>query len=422
MPGRYVLPLVGVLVLASCDDDKQVTDDTGVTPDVHIAGDVGDGAVPDAPAGEGLLPDLGPDFGSRNEWLTVQDPAPEVADHTVTLLKNGDVLIAGGTHSDGSNDNYQDKAYRFVPGTEMFEAAGTMTVERGEHVAALLDDGRVLVAGGKNDQDYLKSAEIFDPSKPAAQAWSAVPDMFKHRWGHTATTLNNGEVLIAGGFYSNDSSDTIVLFDPVNNNWKQPSAIFNEARRGHTATLLANGKVLFAGGIQGSGSLWTTTYLDSIEIFDPTSGKMTLSKAVMSKQRTGHSATLLPSGKVLIVGGVCLNNCKATAKQVDDIYDPATDTISPLAHAGDLPSTHVAVLLKDGRVLVAGDVDETTYNMVLAYDPKGGGFWSTLPSLAIGRWSAGGTILNDGTVLVVGGVTSANPTYTHANRAERYYP
>jgi hypothetical protein len=89
MPGRYTLPLLGMLVFASCDDDKQVTDDTGVTPDVHIAGDVGDGAVLDAPAGEALLPDLGPDFGSRNEWLTVQDPAPEVADHTVTLLTNG---------------------------------------------------------------------------------------------------------------------------------------------------------------------------------------------------------------------------------------------------------------------------------------------------------------------------------------------
>lgn len=354
-------------------------------------------------------------------WVSISG-APTRERHTVTLLTDGRVLITGGWTTDpqSAQNTFHSTALVYSPTTGQFAAAGQMSAARADHTATLLQDGRVLVTGGRNAAGYLQSTELYDPQKPAAQAWSAGPGMAQSRWSHSATMLQSGDVLVAGGFHAVDSIATIAVYKPSSNSWVTPAALLTEARRGHTATRLKGGKVLFAGGIQGTGSIWNTTYLDTLEVYDPVVGTMTKSKAVMSKQRAGHTSTLLPTGKVFIVGGVCLNNCKSGALQVDDLYDPAADAITPRAHAGDLPSTHVAVLLKDGRVLVAGDIDAADYANVFAYDPVGA-LWTTMPSLAVGRWSPGGTLLKDGSVFVVGGVTSASP-YTYAKTAERFYP
>jgi hypothetical protein len=433
------------LSLLGCGGERSVVDDASAA-DTHQSSDSGavDGVSPDAQKGDAVMPVPdgskaadGPKVADGSvvtpdqsppkpdgpkppaKWITIKNPAPQVEDHTATLLQSGEVLVVGGNHYTGT-DQYQDKAYRFVPSTEKFEAAGTMTTQRAQHTATLLADGRVLVTGGRNSSDYLKSTDIYSPTKPAAQAWAKGPDMFGHRWRHTATRLKSGEVLVAGGFRGSDSSATLVIFDPKLSAFKSPMAQLNVARRSHTATLLPGGKVVLTGGVQGSGSIWNTTYLDSIEIYDPKTGKLTLSKAKMSKQRAGHSATLLQSGKVLIVGGVCLNNCKSTAKQADDIYDPVTDTVTPLAHPGSLPSTHVAVRLKDNRVVVTGDISKSTYADVVLYHPTGN-FWTSLPKMSVGRWDPRAVLLNDGSVLVVGGVVDSSP-YTYAAAAERFYP
>ena len=326
------------------------------------------------------------------------------------------MLIAGG-YNELNASTYQDAAYLYKPAQDDFVPAGKMTAARTEHTATLLADGTVLVAGGKNTKDYLETAEISDPSKPAASAWTAAISMFKSRWGHAASALKDGRVLITGGFVSMDSTTSIVLYDPKTKSWQVPGAMMSVARRYHTSTLLNNGKVLLIGGMQGySNSTWS--YLDSIEIYDPTNGKMIVSKAKMSKKRVSHTATLLASGEVLIVGGYCGKDC-AGGKLVDDIYDPITDTISPLQHAGPLPIGHMAALLKDGRVLVAGDNDATANKITLLYEPTSGGNWSKQPDMLQGRWSGSATRLNDGSVLIVGGLLDSNPM-TYASKSERF--
>jgi hypothetical protein len=105
---------------------------------------------------------------------------------------------------------------------------------------------------------------------------------------------------------------------------------------------------------------------------------------------------------------------------VNDVYDPITETVAGVAHPGSLPSGHAALRLDDGRVLVAGAAWDPT-DLVVLYDPQGGGSWTTAPPLAIGRWYARAALLHDGSALVVGGVTSSSP-YTLASRAERFYP
>jgi len=410
-----------LLFTAACDDDPAVTTDGPVLDDGGVKEASAElGPVKDAgEAGpvDATPKDLEPDGPKPpGSWKAVKGTPPQVDNHTATLLQNGDVLIAGG-YNQLSTAMHKNAAFRYKPAQDDFVAAGTMTAPRVEHTATLLSDGTVLVAGGKNASDYLKTTEIYDPTKPAASAWTAAVSMFKSRWGHKATALKDGRVLITGGFVSSDSTTSIVVYDPKANSWQVPGAMMAVGRRYHTSTLLKSGKVLITGGMQGySSSTWS--YLDSIEIYDPTNGKMVQSKVKMSKKRVSHTATLLPGGEVLIVGGYCGKDC-AGGKLVDDIYDPITETITPLQHAGPLPTGHVAALLKDGRVLVAGDNDTTNNINTLLYEAKGGGNWTKQPDMTQGRWGATGTRLNDGSVLVVGGVQNSNP-YNYASKAERF--
>ena len=109
-----------------------------------------------------------------------------MASPSATLLQDGRVLIAGGYHVDSKGDyQYHDEAYLFDPATNTFSSAGKMKDARSDHTATLLKDGRVLVVGGKGS-DYFESAEIFDPSKLPGNAWSAAKPMNRHRYADSS--------------------------------------------------------------------------------------------------------------------------------------------------------------------------------------------------------------------------------------------
>jgi hypothetical protein len=377
------------------------------------------------------LVDLRPD-GPRPPaaWKKVPvTPNLDLEDHTATLLSSGDVLVVGGVTGSGSSDPdvYHKKAYRYVAAQNAFVDAGAMAAVRAEHSATLLPDGRVLVVGGIDDSSYyLTSVEIYDPAKPAPSAWSAGPQMIQSAWQHSAVRLQDGKVLISGGTpYGVDSTEKLALFDPATNTWSVPATVMKVKRRLHSSTLLKNGKVLFAGGTQGTGPN-NLTFVNSLEIYDPVQGSTTLLAAKLETPRAAHTATLLDDGRVLIVGGSCTGSSCGTGSWLNNIYDPATDKITPVAHPGDAPSGHCAVKLQDGRVLVFGDSEYVGGEYVgsvktLAFSPAGAGSWSNQPDLLVGRWSASCVMLTDGTVLAVAGVTKASGPRTYAD-TERFYP
>jgi N-acetylneuraminic acid mutarotase len=168
------------------------------------------------------------------------------------------------------------------------------------HTATLLPNGKVLVAGGLTlsvSLLYLNTAELYDP---ATDSWTPTGSLHEVRGGHTATLLTNGKILVAGGFSQSDHAtgpmNRAELYDPATGTWTLTGAMSAD-RWLHTATLLPNGKVLVVGGL--NQSLGTN---NSAELYDPVTGAWTATGSLATARR-GHTATLLPNGKVLVTGG-----------------------------------------------------------------------------------------------------------------------
>lgn len=229
---------------------------------------------------------------------------------------------------------------------------------------------------------------------------------------HTSTRLDDGRVLIVGGYDNEDRAlASAALYDPGTNTFR-PTGALVEARGYHTATLLSDGHVLISGGGPpswlGSFTGITGPFLASAELYDPTTGTFTPTGS-MATPRESHTATLLADGRVLITGGA---DFQAHAVASAELYDPRTGRFSPTGSMTTARAFHTATLLADGRVLVAGGSPAawgTNAHLASAeiYDPKTGTFTST-GSMTAGRDFNTATLLADGRVLLAGGSTGTN--------------
>jgi len=269
---------------------------------------------------------------------------------------------------------------------------GNLNTPRYGHTATLLANGKVLIAGGLDRAvapfSVTESVELYDS---ATGTWSSTGYLNTGRIGHTATLLPNGKVLVAGGrdriappFFG--LAGSAELYDPVTETWSGTGNL-NTSRSGHTATLLASGQVLVAGGV-------TADYiqLDSAELYDPATGVWSLT-GNLTAARPLHLATLLPSGKVLVAGGYTY--AEPYFLSSTEIYDPVSGSWTSAENLKRIwPST--ATLLPTGEVLVA------EWDGAVLYDPAAG-VWNVTGTLNTSREAYTATLLANGQVLVAGG-------------------
>jgi hypothetical protein len=267
------------------------------------------------------------------------------ARHTATLLLDGRVLIAAGRGTGRSEDNLAT-AELYDPAAGIFTATGSMSTPSAHDVntATLLPDGRVLITGAPAVNGGPFRAELYDPSTGAftPAATSTQPPSFA-----TATLLPSGQVLLASAFSS-------ARYDPAAGNFS-PTATLNAFCT--QAGLLANGTVLTAGGNDDPGpSAKAFLYDPSATIFTAV-GSMTVPRANLA-------LTALPDGRALITGGgtwtgftlpggrqaMAYTCCLATA----EIYDPSTGLFTATAGMTAARAGHTATLLPSGQILIVG--------------------------------------------------------------------
>lgn len=323
----------------------------------------------------------------KSIWLPAGDLITAEAGHTATKLPSGEVLVAGGY---GFAPGYPG-AVLYNPNTKTWRSTSSMVSNREDHTATLLPSGKVLMAGG----DGLGLSELYDA---ATDSWAATGNLMgSARKLHTATLLPSGKVLVAGGDLSLMALASAELYDPATGLWS-PTGDMLTARERHTATLLPSGKVLVTGGAatdQGAA-------LDSAEIYDPDTGTWTAT-ANMPSAALLHRATLLAaSGKVLITGGTSGNISSPPGKSAV-LYDPATETWIPVADMNQARNLPTATLLPSGKVLVTGgDLDSQLASTAEIYDPATG-IWSATEPLSARRFNHTATLLSSGDVLITGG-------------------
>jgi len=316
--------------------------------------------------------------------------------HTATLLPNGKVLVVGGRDFNGGVLN---SAELYDPSTGMWSNTGNLNTSRFAHAAALLPNGKVLVIGGygvSHPLNILNSAELYDP---ATGTWSITGNLNTPRAGwHTATLLKNGKVLVVGGIVDGDLrlTNSAELYDPATGTWMSTGSL--KSGQYSTAMLLPNGKVL------------VFDWEDGAELYDPATGTWSITVDAIPC-RGEYTVTLLKNGKVLLAGGWDCDIGGVASKSAW-LYDAATGELTNTGSLNLARYGHTAMLLPNGKVLVFG-----LGNSAEVYDPASE-TWSITASLNTTRVASTTTLLSNGKVLVAGGNVSGGPGTL--NSAELY--
>jgi len=351
----------------------------------------------------------------------LDNPMLPILGGAVATQADGSLVFCGG--SGPVAQTYDPRLEHFALGGASF-GVGALSQSTG------LNDGRILFTGGLGlDGQPTTAAAVYDPVTQQTITLA----MGQPRAGHAAALLGNGKVLVSGGFRTFNLTDPLLflqgvqntseLFDPTNNSFT-PGANMLEARGLHTATSLQNGNVLVGGGLAVIPILNIPYVSNTAYIFNATSNSFGLPRT-FTGGRMFHTATRLPNGRVLMTGGITLDLTVflQTLNPLDIIIATLTDavlfnpsglgTFSTVPGMSDGRAGAALAALPDGGAVVVGGVKVTfnnqqqifeavTLQTADRYSTTTNGFSATGAPRAA-RVGALAVPLPDGTVLIVGG-------------------
>ena len=338
----------------------------------------------------GPVPTIAAAAATPGGWAATGSLAGAKGFAPAVRLNDDTVITAGGT--DGFS--FFATAQRWSGGT--WAAAGSIGQPVAGQVAALLPGGKALFAGGADAMSYYMHGDVFDP---VAGTWAQTPAMaHAHAYG-AAASLSNGDVLVIGGYDGGDTFTTgaVDVYSAAHGTWSAGPAL-SGGRYAFTATTMKDGRVLVAGG--DDGSLAAGSALSSVQVY--TSGSGWSAGAAMKKVRLDHAAVLLPDGRVLVAGGV---DASGTALSTAEIYDPTSGHWTLTGTMSAARAGFTMNVLADGRVVAVGGYAANPGQALTSadlFDPTTDG-WTATGALTAGRRYQAAAALGDGRVVVIGG-------------------
>jgi hypothetical protein len=285
------------------------------------------------------------------------------------LLKSGEVLVYGGQIDTDAADfklgvTMPNAAELYNPTTGKFRLTGSLQVVRADSVATLLQDGRVLIVGGYIGYKPVDHIELYDP---ATGQFQVVAHLKVARDMPGAVTLPNGKVLIVGGRGEKETLDSAELFDPKTLTTQLLDSKMQDKRIHPKPILLDDGRVLIAGAF----------YSNLVDFFDWKTNQFSAGPSLLEMRHTSQIIKL-KNGKVLITGGAVAaseKSVKLIHLYTSELFDPKSNSWRKTGSIQEpYTSGHVA-LLDNGKVFLAGEGICAAYNRcelrpIQLYNPK----------------------------------------------------
>lgn len=278
----------------------------------------------------------------RGRWRAAA-PLPEgLEGHTATALLDGRVLVVGGY---GPDVIHRAAALVYDPRIDRWRSVAPMQHPRSYHAAARLLDGRVMVMGG---YEGVTSPELYDPRR---DAWLRVAEPPEPLTDVTLTVLRDGRVLAT-------ADATSIVYDPREDRWRATGPMLHP-RGHHTATLLPDGRVLAIGGRSFADGFLSDEALDSSEIYEPRGDRWTAGPR-LAKARSDHTATLV-GGVLVLAGGMPSGWGAQKPLRTAEVLELRPGRWSTRS-IGRRRTEHTATALPDGSILIVGGRTEMIVN------------------------------------------------------------
>jgi hypothetical protein len=312
-----------------------------------------------------------PDAHAFGHFSSAGGMAKQRAYHAAVILMNGNVLLTGGIDN---NNTPLTSSEIYNPATNAFTATGSMSTPRWMHSATLLASGKVLIVGGTSTTPFassgiegnspLDSAELYDPVSGNFTPLNV--NMVQPRYDHAATLLQNGKILLAGGQgrFGQKLPDT-ELFDPVAVSFTATSGnmmvdpTVDTGRWLFAALLLRDGTVFINGG-DGGFIAGTPNYLATAQLFNPVTNSFTDMAGQMTYARAHHAAAMRVDGNILVTGGIGANVSNpnnippADFLNTAELFDTSVLGFSLTGNMITARANHTTTALANGKILVAG--------------------------------------------------------------------